>query len=165
MISKKIVLVALLWVPIIACSNENTDNSDSIEKVSVPTKQKSAEMKSVPVLRSKINDGRKFLLNERGDYFVYKQSSKGSVRASLFSTSPVDPSAQFKRILWVLKTTQAKKVFIDMVNERLVNSRQFKKENFTLPLIDMEGQEYEFSYTSNHERRLYVLNYVSKGQK
>lgn len=81
---------------------------------------------------------------------------------SLFAMEPVSPSVMASRIIDILKAEGASKAFVDKLEPRLKMNPRLEKDDFSLPIIDEEGNEYRFEYQSDISNRFYTLNYYSK---
>lgn len=94
-----------------------------------------------------------------GDVLVMSESAKDKPVASYISTRPAVKEIISERIIEILTKTKANKSFLEFVQSSLPDNRVLKKDNFTLPLFDVDGTEYRFTYSSDVEYSLYSLNY------
>lgn len=135
----------LLLFPVIGCSDQAQN----------PTTQKSPGVSKNAVAEM----SRKTTILQSGDVLVLSKNTHGKPVASYISTNPADKQVIAKRIIQILKDTQANKSFLEFVETSLPENRVLKKENFILPLVDVDGTEYRFTYSSNMEYSLYFMNY------
>jgi len=124
----------LLLAPLSSCADGSTDNT----------------AKQV----SKILDS--------GDILTIS-TDKTSASASYFSTSPADRTQLANRMLNILKKTNASNSIISFAESRLKQHPRLKRDNFKVPLTDKDGTVYKFTYISDANSRLYLLNYQCLG--
>lgn len=157
MIRKLIIILSFSVVPMTGCAEK-----EGIESENKP-KSVSKTEKKISTFNSLTSDSpHQTQLLDSADSFVFSKNAQGNMVASYFSTQPIEKEAMFNRIVWVLKSTGAKKSFIELIEARLPANRRLKKDNFILPLTDEDGKQYQFEYISKFNKGLFVLNYQEK---
>ena len=68
-----------------------------------------------------------------------------------------------KRIIHILKLTNASKSIINFAELRLHRHPSLKKAKFKVPLTDDDGTVYKFTYSSDMQSGLFTLNYQYMG--
>ena len=145
----------LLLYPAIGCTeqaNNSTTPKALVGAQGVMIDAPKPQNKSLPT-------SRKTTILQSGDILVLSESGKGKPTASYISTKPADKGVIAQRIIEILKKTQANESFLKFVETNLPNNRALKNDNFTLPLTDIDGTEYRFTYSSDLEYGLYIINY------
>lgn len=135
----------LLLFPVIGCSEQVPDS----------TTQKTSIISTNAVTEASV----KTTILPSGDVLVVSNNTHGKPLASYISTNPADKQVIAKRIIQILKDTQANKSFLEFAETSLPENRILNKENFTLPLVDVDGTEYNFSYSSDMNYSFYIINY------
>lgn len=82
-----------------------------------------------------------------------------SPSASYFSTSPADRVQLADRMLDILKQTHASMSIINFAESRLRTHPRLERDNFKVPLTDKDGSIYNFTYISDTDTHLYIINY------
>ena len=97
-----------------------------------------------------------------GEIFSFSEDELGNIKASYFFTSPPTAAQLSSRIIEMMERAHINKEFIQQIGTRLPKNRALNKEEFSLPLTDMEGKVYRFDFRSDIENRFYVINYISE---
>lgn len=80
--------------------------------------------------------------------------------ASYLAVAPAESHELAERIITLLKAGPAVDgQFLQFVESNIAANRRLKKPDFDLALTNADGLEYQFSYTSNNDQSLFVLNY------
>lgn len=79
---------------------------------------------------------------------------------SYLAMTPADSQKLANRIIMLMKAGPAvDEQFLEFVEGNIENNRRLKKSDFEFSLTSTTGTEYQFSYSSNQEESLFVLNY------
>ncbi len=99
-----------------------------------------------------------------GDILTVSTLSNGKAVASYFSTKSADVAQLVKRIVNILNQTKADKTIINFIEARLPKHPYLKKSQFKMPLTNKDGKKYLFTYSSDFQSNLYILNYQYIGK-
>lgn len=80
--------------------------------------------------------------------------------ASYFSAHPATRLVLAERIVNILRKTNARKSTIEFASSRLIKHPRLEREHFKVNLTDQDGTTYKFSYISEPDSNLYILNYL-----
>lgn len=119
----------------------------------------------LPVLSSADNRSNMAIQSEilsSGDILVISKNN-GKPLASYFSTKRAKKEMLAKRIIHILKLTNASKSIINFAELRLHRHPSLKKAKFKVPLTDDDGTVYKFTYSSDMQSGLFTLNYQYMG--
>ncbi|MCQ3830094.1 hypothetical protein HXX02_11600 [Microbulbifer elongatus] len=140
--------VAIPFISLMGCAEEGSAKGPAarseVTEVSDPTKSLSTELKG------------------DGEILSIKREADGVIRASYFFSEPPSKEKLAVRILSMMESVGINDEFIQKISGRIKRSRAIDKENFSLPLTDMDGRVYSFSFSSDTENSLFVINYSSK---
>lgn len=80
--------------------------------------------------------------------------------ASYLAMAPADRQELAERIVMLLKSGPAvDEQFLQFVEGNIAANRRLEKPDFDFALTNADGLKYQFSYTSNDEESVFVLNY------
>ena len=145
----------LLLHPVVGCT-EQTDKSTT-QKKSIGAQSIVSDVSSPQ--NKNFQTSRKTTILQSGDILVLSEDAKGKPTASYISTKPADKETIAQRIIQILKKTQVNESFLKFVETSLPQNRALKNDNFRLPLTDIDGTEYRFTYDSDLEYGIYIMNY------
>lgn len=101
-------------------------------------------------------------LKGEGEILSIKKDTAGTIKASYFFTASPTKEELANRILEILSEVEVNDEFIQKISGRLKRSRALGKEEFSLPLTDIDGTVYQFDFFSDFENSFFVINYSSK---
>lgn len=80
--------------------------------------------------------------------------------ASHLAMTPADSQELANRIIMLMKAgPSVDEQFLEFAEGNIATNRRLQKDNFELSLTNATGEKYQFSYISNHNESLFVLNY------
>lgn len=80
--------------------------------------------------------------------------------ASYLAMAPADSQELANRIIMLMKAGPfVDEQFLEFAEGNIATNRHLQKDNFELSLTNVNGEKYHFSYISNHNESLFVLNY------
>ena len=80
--------------------------------------------------------------------------------ASYFSTHPAARPELAERMVNILRITNANKSIIDFASSRLIKHPRLERDDFKVNLTTQDGTTYKFTYISEPDSNLYILNYL-----
>lgn len=140
--------VVLIFIPLAGCAEDGSADKD-ITQVGLSR----GDVHSTE-LQTELRDG--------GEIFTVGKDESGSIKASYFFTSPPTAKELSDRIIEMMKGMHINKEFIQKISTRLPRNRTLNKEEFSLPLTDIDGTVYRFNFISDIENRFFVINYISE---
>ncbi|WP_226664179.1 hypothetical protein [Microbulbifer aggregans] len=145
---KMVSAVFLVCMPLAGCAEESgSENYSGQASVSRATEYSSE-------LQTELRDSGEILAVGRGE--------SGGVNASYFYTSPPSREELASRIVEMMSLAGVSQEFIQKIGGRLQRNRTLNKEEFSLPLTDVDGKIYQFSFSSDIDNSFYVINYTAK---
>ena len=151
----KVFVYSILLFPIAGC----TEQADNSTKQKPPIATQPAVIATDKSQNINLQTNRKTTILQSGDILVLFETAKGKPTATYLSTRPADKAILAQRILEILNKSRTNKSFLEFVEENILDNRELTQDNFTLPLIDLDGTEYRFVYSSDIEYGLYSINY------
>ncbi|WP_078083010.1 hypothetical protein [Microbulbifer mangrovi] len=101
-------------------------------------------------------------LKGKGEILSIKKEPAGTIKASYFFSEPPTKEDLANKILEMMEEVEISDEFIQKISGRLIKNRSLRKDNFSLPLTDMDGTVYQFDFLSDAENSFFVINYSSK---
>ncbi len=144
----------LLLLPLISCAEDHENTTfNKNQSTQVLAMNQSND------LATNQSENRTTKLLPSGDILTLAETENGSPSASYFSCSPAERTELAKRMLNILKSTKASKSIIAFAESSLNDHPRLKRSRFKVPLTDDDGTVYKFTYSSDIESNLYILNY------
>lgn len=145
---KLIGTVVLPFISLMGCVEEGSATGSSAQ----------AELTEGAVQESSLSTD----LKNEGEILSIKKEADGTIKASYFFSEPPSKEDLADRILVIMDEVGISDEFIEKIGGRLTRNRTLGKEEFSLPLTDMNGDVYQFDFFSDAENSFFVINYSSK---